>query len=55
MMLASGGAGPAASTLILLGIPAASVWLLGFLLGVDLISHGLACLLHALHSTRDTA
>jgi uncharacterized membrane protein HdeD (DUF308 family) len=52
MMLISGVFGLLAGVLILLGFPAISAWAIGFLLGVDLISHGLAWLLYALQSVR---
>ena len=55
MMLISGIFGVFAGILILFGFPSISVWALGFLLGVDLISHGLAWLLYALRSVRRTA
>ena len=55
MMLISGVFGLLAGVLILFGFPTISVWALGFLLGVDLISHGLAWLLYALQSVRRTA
>ncbi|MBR1177317.1 HdeD family acid-resistance protein [Bradyrhizobium sp. KB893862 SZCCT0404] len=55
MMLISGIIGTIAGVLILFGFPDISVWALGFLLGVDLISHGLAWLLYALQSARKTA
>ncbi|SFI03064.1 HdeD family acid-resistance protein [Bradyrhizobium sp. cf659] len=55
MMLISGIFGLLAGVLILFGFPTISVWALGFLLGVDLISHGLAWLLYALQSVRRTA
>jgi uncharacterized membrane protein HdeD (DUF308 family) len=55
MMLISGIFGLLAGVLILFGFPTFSVWALGFLLGVDLISHGLAWLLYALQSVRRTA
>jgi uncharacterized membrane protein HdeD (DUF308 family) len=55
MMLISGIFGVLAGLLILFGFPSISVWALGFLLGVDLISHGLAWLLYALRSVRRTA
>jgi uncharacterized membrane protein HdeD (DUF308 family) len=54
MMLISGVFGLLAGVLILFGFPTISVWALGFLLGVDLISHGLAWLLYALQSVRRT-
>ncbi|HEY7959892.1 MAG TPA: HdeD family acid-resistance protein [Sphingomicrobium sp.] len=55
MMLISGLFGVLAGVLILFGFPSISIWFLGFLLGVDLISHGLAWLLYALRSVRRTA
>jgi uncharacterized membrane protein HdeD (DUF308 family) len=54
MMLISGIFGVLAGILILFGFPSISVWALGFLLGVYLISHGLAWLLYALQSVRRT-
>jgi uncharacterized membrane protein HdeD (DUF308 family) len=55
MMLISGIFGLLAGVLILFRFPTIGVWALGFLLGVDLISHGLAWLLYALQSARRTA
>jgi uncharacterized membrane protein HdeD (DUF308 family) len=55
MMLISGVFAVIAGALILFRFPIISVWALGFLLGVDLISHGLAWLLYALQSARRTA
>jgi uncharacterized membrane protein HdeD (DUF308 family) len=55
MMLISGVFALLAGVLILFGFPTISLWALGFLLGVDLISHGLAWLLYALQSMRRTA
>lgn len=55
MMLISGLFGLVAGALILFSFPTMSLWVLGFLLGVDLISHGLAWLLYALQSVRRTA
>jgi uncharacterized membrane protein HdeD (DUF308 family) len=52
MMLISGAFGVVAGLLILFGFPAISRWALGFLLGVDLLSHGFAWLLYALQSVR---
>jgi uncharacterized membrane protein HdeD (DUF308 family) len=52
LMLVSGVIGLLAGFLIVFGFPAISVWALGFLLGVDLISHGLAWLLYALQTVR---
>lgn len=53
-MLVSGIFALLAGVLIIFGIPAISVWALGFLLGVDLILHGFAWLLYALQSLRRT-
>jgi uncharacterized membrane protein HdeD (DUF308 family) len=55
MMLISGVFGLVAGAVILFSFPAISPWALGFLLGVDLISHGLAWLLYALQSMLRTA
>ena len=55
MMLISGIFGGLAGALILFGFPAISLWALGFLLGVDLISHGVAWLLYALQAVRRAA
>jgi uncharacterized membrane protein HdeD (DUF308 family) len=55
MMLISGVFGTLAGVLILFGFPTISLWALGFLFGVDLISRGLAWLLYALQSVRRTA
>lgn len=55
MMLISGVFAMLAGLLILFGFPTISVWALGFLLGVDLIAHGLAWLLYALQTARTTA
>jgi uncharacterized membrane protein HdeD (DUF308 family) len=55
IMLISGIFGLVAGALILFSFPTVSVWALGFLLGVDLISHGLAWLLYAVQSVRRTA
>jgi uncharacterized membrane protein HdeD (DUF308 family) len=55
MMLISGVFGLIAGVLILFDFPTISVWALGLLLGVDLISHGLAWLLYALRSVPRTA
>ncbi|WP_458757148.1 HdeD family acid-resistance protein [Afipia sp. TerB] len=55
MMLISGIFGLFAGVLIMFGFPTISFWALGFLLGVDLISHGLAWLLYAFQSVRRTA
>lgn len=55
MMLLSGAFGILAGLLILFGLPDISRWALGFLLGVDLLSHGFAWLLYALRSVPATA
>ncbi|SFH69013.1 HdeD family acid-resistance protein [Bradyrhizobium sp. Gha] len=55
MMLASGMFALLAGLLILFRFPTISAWALGFLLGIDLISHGLAWLLYALQSVRKAA
>jgi uncharacterized membrane protein HdeD (DUF308 family) len=52
MMLISGAFGLLAGLLILFGFPNISLWALGFLLGVDLLSHGVAWLLYAFQSVR---
>lgn len=54
MMLISGLFGLLAGALLLFNFPTMSAWLLGFLLGVDLISHGLAWSLYAFQSVRRT-
>ena len=55
MMLLSGTFGVLAGLFILFGLSTISAWLLGFLLGIDLLSHGLAWLLYALQSARRPA
>jgi uncharacterized membrane protein HdeD (DUF308 family) len=55
MMLISGAFGLIAGLLILFGIPGISLWALGFLLGIDLLSHGLAWLLYAFQPLRTAA
>jgi uncharacterized membrane protein HdeD (DUF308 family) len=55
LMLISGLFGVLAGLVILTGWPATSLWVLGLLLGVDLISHGLAWLIHALSPSTQTA
>jgi uncharacterized membrane protein HdeD (DUF308 family) len=44
LMLVSGAFGILAGLIIVTGWPASSVWVLGLLLGIDLISHGVAWL-----------
>ncbi len=48
MMLLSGLLGIAAGVVILTGFPSSGLWVIGFLLGIDLISHGVAWILYAL-------
>jgi len=48
MMLLSGLLGIAAGFVILTGFPATGLWVIGFVLGVDLVFHGLAWILYAL-------
>jgi uncharacterized membrane protein HdeD (DUF308 family) len=48
IMLISGAFGILAGLIILTGFPATGLWVLGFLLGVDLLSHGIAWLAYAL-------
>jgi uncharacterized membrane protein HdeD (DUF308 family) len=55
MMLISGAFGVLAGLMILFGFPTISIWVLGVLLGIDLLSHGLAWLLYAFQSVRRTA
>jgi hypothetical protein len=55
MMLLSGAFGVLAGLLILFGLPIISRWALGFLFGVDLLSHCIAWLVYALRSVRATA
>lgn len=55
MMLISGLFGLLAGLLILFGIPTISLWALGFLLGFDLVSHGVAWLLYAFVPSRSGA
>ena len=47
IMLASGGFGVIAGLVILTGFPATGMWVLGFVLGIDLISHGIAWIAYA--------
>jgi uncharacterized membrane protein HdeD (DUF308 family) len=48
MMLLSGLLGIAAGLAILTGYPSNGLWIIGFLLGIDLIFHGLAWILYAI-------
>jgi uncharacterized membrane protein HdeD (DUF308 family) len=54
MMLLSGIFGLLAGLLILFGFPANSLWVLGILIGVDLISHGVAWLLYSVRPVART-
>jgi uncharacterized membrane protein HdeD (DUF308 family) len=47
--------GVLAGLVILTGFPKTGLWVLGFLLGVDLISHGIAWLSYAWQPVRRTA
>ena len=47
IMLLSGGFGVVAGLIILAGWPVTGLWVLGLLLGIDLISHGVAWLLYS--------
>ncbi|BCH24192.1 hypothetical protein MesoLjLc_38550 [Mesorhizobium sp. L-8-10] len=55
LMLVSGMFGILAGIIVVTGWPATSVWVLGLLLGVDLVSHGLAWLIHAWSPSTQTA
>ncbi len=55
MLLLSGAFGVLAGLYVLSGFTTISTWLLGFLLGIDLLSHGLAWLLYAFQSVRRSA
>jgi uncharacterized membrane protein HdeD (DUF308 family) len=46
-MLLSGIFGVVAGLIIIAGWPMSGLWLLGLLLGIDLLSHGFAWLLYA--------
>lgn len=48
IMLLSGLLGIAAGVVILTGFPATGLWVIGFLLGIDLVFHGFAWILYAL-------
>ena len=47
LMLLSGAFGVAAGLIILTGFPKTTLWVLGLVLGIDLISHGAAWLAYA--------
>ena len=55
IMLLSGVFGVLAGLVILTGFPMTGLWVLGFLLGVDLISHGIGWLAYAWQPTARTA
>ena len=55
IMLLSGVFGIVAGIIILTGFPATGLWVLGFLLGVDLISHGIGWLAYAWQPTARSA
>jgi len=48
MMLLSGLLGIAAGLVILTGFPSTGLWVIGLLLGIDLVFHGVAWILYAL-------
>ena len=55
IMLLSGVFGVLAGLVILTGFPMTGLWVLGFVLGVDLISHGIAWLAYAWWPAAKTA
>ena len=55
IMLLSGLFGVLAGLVILTGFPVTGLWVLGFVLGVDLISHGVAWLVYAWRPAAKTA
>ncbi|MDX3966252.1 MAG: DUF308 domain-containing protein [Bradyrhizobium sp.] len=55
VMLLSGAFGILAGLVILTGFPMTGLWVLGFVLGVDLISHGIAWLTDAWRPAARTA
>jgi uncharacterized membrane protein HdeD (DUF308 family) len=55
IMLLSGIFGVLAGLVILTGFPATGLWVLGFVLGVDLLSHGIAWLIYAWQPAARTA
>ena len=55
IMLLSGAFGVLAGLVILTGFPATGLWVLGFVLAVDLISHGVAWLTYAWQPAAKTA
>jgi uncharacterized membrane protein HdeD (DUF308 family) len=54
-MLISGLFGVIAGAILLSGTPTISAWLLGLLIGLDLISHGIAWLFYAFTTIRTPA
>jgi uncharacterized membrane protein HdeD (DUF308 family) len=55
VMLISGAFGVLAGLIILTGFPMTGLWVLGLLLGIDLISHGAAWLVYAWLPSQRTA
>ncbi|WP_407169877.1 HdeD family acid-resistance protein [Bradyrhizobium sp. ORS 111] len=55
IMVASGVFGVLAGLIILTGFPATGLWVLGLLLGIDLLSHGIGWLTYALQPAARTA
>jgi uncharacterized membrane protein HdeD (DUF308 family) len=55
LMLLSGAFGVAAGLIVLTGFPKTTLWVLGLVLGIDLISHGAAWLTYAWLPTGDRA
>ncbi|MEH2513719.1 uncharacterized membrane protein HdeD (DUF308 family) [Nitrobacteraceae bacterium AZCC 1564] len=55
IILLSGVFGVLAGLIVLTGFPASGLWVLGLLLGIDLLSHGLGWLTYALHPATRTA
>jgi uncharacterized membrane protein HdeD (DUF308 family) len=55
IMLLSGAFGVLAGLVILTGFPMTGLWVLGLLLGVDLMSHGIAWLTYAWQPAAKTA
>ena len=55
IMVVSGLFGAAAGLIILTGFPASGLWVLGMLLGIDLIIHGVGWMSYAWQSTAKPA
>jgi len=55
IMLLSGSFGVLAGLVILTGFPMTGLWVLGFVLGIDLLSHGIAWLTYAWRPAATTA